>query len=60
MLAKRIIAVLTFDNGSLTRTKNFIQDYHYTKNFINNSLFIVFSESDVLHKKNFNVDEISA
>ena len=39
MLAKRIIAVLTFDNGSLTRTKNFIQDYRYTKNFINNSLF---------------------
>ena len=30
MLAKRIIAVLTFDNGSLTRTKNFIQDYKYT------------------------------
>ena len=39
MLAKRIIAVLTFDNGSLTRTKNFIQDYKYTNNFINNSLF---------------------
>jgi len=39
MLAKRIIAVLTFDNGVLTRTKNFIQDYEYTKNFINNSLF---------------------
>ena len=39
MLAKRIIAVLTFDNGILTRTKNFIQDYDYTKNFINNSLF---------------------
>ena len=32
MLAKRIIAVLTFDNGSLTRTKNFIQDYKYTNN----------------------------
>ena len=40
MLAKRIIAVLTFDNGSLTRTKNFIQDYRYTKNFINNSLLM--------------------
>lgn len=39
MLAKRIVAVLTFDSGSLIRTKNFIQDYHYTKNFINNSLF---------------------
>ena len=39
MLAKRIIAVLTFDKGLLTRTKNFIQDYHYTKKFINNSLF---------------------
>ena len=39
MLAKRIIAVLTFDNGVLTRTKNFVQDYSYTKNFINNSLF---------------------
>tara|TARA_B100000575_G_C23143352_1_gene666226 strand:- start:5221 stop:5964 length:744 start_codon:yes stop_codon:yes gene_type:complete len=39
MLAKRIIAVLTFDKGILTRTKNFIQDYHYTKKFINNSLF---------------------
>ena len=39
MLAKRIIAVLTFDNGILTRTKNFVQDYEYTKNFVNNSLF---------------------
>tara|TARA_B100001778_G_C18542343_1_gene608927 strand:- start:443 stop:1186 length:744 start_codon:yes stop_codon:yes gene_type:complete len=39
MIAKRIIAVLTFDNGILTRTKNFIQDYRYTSNFINNSLF---------------------
>ena len=39
MIAKRIIAVLTFDNGILTRTKNFIPDYRYTSNFINNSLF---------------------
>lgn len=39
MMVKRIIAVLTFDNGVLTRTKNFIQDYRYTKNFINNTLF---------------------
>ena len=39
MLAKRIIAVLTFENGELTRTKNFIADYKYTKKFINNSLF---------------------
>jgi len=39
MLAKRIIAVLTFSDGELTRTKNFSQDYTYTKNFINNTLF---------------------
>lgn len=39
MLAKRIIAVLTFENGELTRTKNFIADYKYTKKFINNTLF---------------------
>ena len=39
MIARRIIAVLTFDNGVLTRTKNFVQDYRYTTNFINNSLF---------------------
>ena len=39
MLAKRIIAVLTFEDGELTRTKNFIADYQYTKKFINNTLF---------------------
>lgn len=39
MLAKRIIAVLTFENGELTRTQNFLADYTYTKNFINNTLF---------------------
>ena len=39
MIAKRIIAVLTFDNRILTRTKNFVQDYRYTSNFINNSLY---------------------
>ena len=39
MLAKRIIAVLTFEEGELTRTKNFIADYKYTNKFINNTLF---------------------
>lgn len=53
MLAKRIIAVLTFDNGELTRTKNFIADYKYTNKFINNSLFdgIVLIDISKSHKK---------
>ena len=39
MISKRIIAVLTFDNGILTRTQNFEADYAYTQNFVNNTLF---------------------
>ena len=39
MISKRIIAVLTFDNGILTRTQNFKADYTYTQNFVNNTLF---------------------
>ena len=39
MISKRIIAVLTFDNGVLTRTQNFVADYTYTQNFVNNTLF---------------------
>lgn len=39
MISKRIIAVLTFDNGILTRTQNFEADYTYTQNFVNNTLF---------------------
>ena len=35
MLKKRIIISLTFLNGVLFRTKNFIPDYRYTKEFIN-------------------------
>ncbi len=57
MIAKRIIAVLTFDNGILTRTKNFIPDYRYTSNFINNSLFDAIVLIDVSksnkYRKNF-------
>ena len=34
MLKKRIIISLTFLDGVLYRTKNFIPDYRYTKNFI--------------------------
>jgi cyclase len=34
MLKKRLIIVLTFDNGILYRTKKFNPDYRYTKNFI--------------------------
>ena len=34
MIKKRIILVLTFLDGVLFRTKNFIPDYRYTKNFI--------------------------
>ncbi len=34
MLKKRIIITLTFFDGILFRTKNFIPDYRYTKNFI--------------------------
>ena len=39
MISKRIIAVLTFDGGILTRTQNFQADYAYTQNFVNNTLF---------------------
>lgn len=55
MLAKRIIAVLTFENGELTRTKNFIADYKYTKKFINNSLFdgIVLIDISKSNKKRY-------
>ena len=34
MLKKRLILVLTFNDGVLFRTKKFIPDYRYTKNFI--------------------------
>lgn len=35
MIKKRIIITLTFLDGVLFRTKKFIPDYRYTKNFIN-------------------------
>jgi len=34
MLRKRLITVLTFNNGVLFRTKDFIPDYRYTLNFV--------------------------
>ena len=34
MLKKRIIITLTFLDGVLFRTKKFIPDYRYTKNFV--------------------------
>tara|TARA_B100001093_G_scaffold486409_1_gene521699 strand:+ start:2616 stop:3356 length:741 start_codon:yes stop_codon:yes gene_type:complete len=34
MLKKRLITVLTFYNGILYRTRSFVPDYRYTKNFI--------------------------
>jgi len=34
MLRKRLITVLTFNNGVLFRTRNFIPDYRYTVNFV--------------------------
>ena len=34
MLKKRLIIVLTFNDGVLFRTKKFIPDYRYTKNFV--------------------------
>lgn len=34
MLKKRLILVLTFNDGVLFRTKKFIADYRYTRNFI--------------------------
>ena len=52
MISKRIIAVLTFDNGILKRTQNFIADYTYTKNFINNSLFDEIVIIDISKNKN--------
>ncbi|MFA5087945.1 MAG: imidazole glycerol phosphate synthase cyclase subunit [Candidatus Omnitrophota bacterium] len=34
MLRKRLISVLTFNNGVLFRTKHFVPDYRYTANFV--------------------------
>lgn len=34
MLKKRLVVVLTFDNGVLFRTRNFHPDYRYTLNFV--------------------------
>ena len=34
MLRKRLITALTFKNGVLYRSRNFIPDYRYTKNFV--------------------------
>ena len=34
MLRKRLVIVLTFNNGVLFRTRNFIPDYRYTLNFV--------------------------
>lgn len=34
MIRKRVITVLTFNNGVLFRTKNFVPDYRYTLNFV--------------------------
>ena len=34
MLRKRLVTVLTFNNGVLFRTKDFIPDYRYTLNFV--------------------------
>lgn len=34
MLRKRVISVLTFNEGVLFRSKNFVPDYRYTANFI--------------------------
>tara|TARA_Y100000996_G_C22534399_1_gene647780 strand:+ start:740 stop:1486 length:747 start_codon:yes stop_codon:yes gene_type:complete len=38
MLRKRLITTLTFNNGVLFRTKNFIPDYRYTLNFVDSWL----------------------
>tara|TARA_B100000963_G_scaffold350987_1_gene361965 strand:- start:671 stop:1417 length:747 start_codon:yes stop_codon:yes gene_type:complete len=38
MLRKRLITILTFNNGVLFRTKNFIPDYRYTLNFVDSWL----------------------
>lgn len=34
MVRKRLVAVLTFNNGVLFRTRNFTPDYRYTLNFV--------------------------
>ena len=36
MISKRIIIVLTFQDGVLFRTKQFHPDYRYTDNFVGN------------------------
>lgn len=38
MLRNRLITVLTFNNGVLFRSKNFIPDYRYTLNFVDSWL----------------------
>jgi cyclase len=59
MLKKRIIIVLTFNNGVLFRTKNFKPDYRYTKNFIDlwsvDEIILIDVSKKKDHKKFLNI-----
>ena len=61
MLKKRIIISLTFQDGVLFRTKKFIPDYRYTKNFVdlwNADEIILIDVSNKENKLNNNFLEI--
>jgi imidazole glycerol phosphate synthase subunit HisF len=61
MLKKRIIISLTFQDGVLFRTKKFIPDYRYTKNFVdlwNADEIILIDVSNKENKLNNNFIEV--
>lgn len=61
MLKKRIIISLTFQDGVLFRTKKFIPDYRYTKNFVdlwNADEIILIDVSNKENKLNDNFIEV--
>jgi len=57
LLRRRIITFLTFNNGVLFRTKNFVPDYRYTANFIDtwsvDEIVIVDISKEKKDKRNF-------
>jgi len=56
MLRNRLITVLTFNNGVLFRSKNFIPDYRYTLNFVDSWLIDEIIILDITRGKKKNSD----
>jgi len=52
MLRKRLVAVLTFNEGVLCRTKQFEPDYRYTQNFIDNKFIDEIILLDISRNRN--------